>query len=50
MKETQVWGEKGKGITILMPENEADAAKLRQLVKDGKVDGRISHGDMREKK
>jgi hypothetical protein len=50
MKETKRVGVNGKTVTILEPESVADAAKLRQMVKEGKVDGRISFGDMREKK
>ncbi len=48
MKETKKTGMGGKVVTILKPENEEDAAKLRQMVKDGKVDGRVSFGDMRK--
>lgn len=47
MKETKKTGVNGKVVTILEPESEADAKKLAEMVAQGKVDGRVSFGDMR---
>ncbi len=49
MKKRTIKGMGGTTVTILEPENEADAKVLADRVRKGEVDGRVSHGDMREK-
>ncbi len=50
MKEIKKKGMSGKTVTILKPENEADAKKLAEMVVKGEVDGRISFGDARRER